>query len=356
MSRALGAAALGAVVLLGGLGLGTPSLHLPAVALVVLGLGSALWVRLAAAGAAVERTLGPHTVEEERQWPLLLEVRRGVVPPPAGDLAEPLLGRPLPAGIGSPSRARVEVTFERRGRRPIAPARLSIRDPLGLAERTIETEAGEVVVLPRVEPVLAPEAGAAGRVGARAARPLAESAEVEIDGLRPYRPGVPASRIHWPAVARRGEVLERRLVADSDARPLIVLDARRPESDDALDAAVRAAASLAFHLARGGGCALLLPGDRRAAEVDAELRAWPPLHIRLALVEEDPRPPGIGRVERAGSVFWVAASPGVPAGLARAAARERWLVTPAGADAPAGAFTVAGCTGRRLGTAAGRAA
>jgi uncharacterized protein (DUF58 family) len=204
--------------------------------------------------------------------------------------------------------------------------------------------------------VLAPGAGATGRLGARAARPLAESAEVEIDGLRPYRPGVPASRIHWPAVARRGEVLERRLVADSDSRPLIVLDARRPAGEDALDRAVRAAASLVVHLARGGGCALLLPGDRRAGEVDAELRSWQSLHVRLALVEADPRPPGTGRVERAGAVFWVAACPGVPAGLARAACRERWLVTPAFEAPPVGSFTVAGCAGRRLGTAAGRAA
>ena len=356
MTRAFGAAALGVVLLLGGLALGTPSLYLPAVALIALGLGSALWVGLAAAGAGVERTLGPHTVEEDRPWPLLLDMRRGPVPPPGGELTEPLLGRPLPAGLGSPSRVRVEVTFERRGRRPLAPARLTIRDPLGLAERAMETAPGEVLVLPRTEPVLAPEAGAAGRVGARSARPLAEAAEVEIDGLRPYRPGVPASRIHWPAVARRGEVLERRLVADSDARPLVVLDARRPADEDALDRAVRAAASLAVHLARTGGCALLLPGDRRPTEVDAELRAFPSLHVRLALVEADPRPPGTGRIERAGAVFWVAACPGVPAGLARAACRERWLVAPVFAESPAGSFVVAGCSGRRVGTAAGRAA
>ena len=356
MSRALGAAALGLVLLLGGLSLGTPSLYLPAVALLVLGLGAAIWVALAAAGAGVERTPGPHTVEEDRPWPLVLDVRRGLVPAPGGELAEPLLGRPLPAGVGAPARVRVEVTFERRGRRVLEPARLSIRDPLGLAERTTHSETGEVLVLPRVEPVLAPGAAATGRAGTRSPRPQADSAEVEIDGLRPYRPGVPASRIHWPALARRGEVLERRLTADSDSRPLVILDARRPPDEESLDRAVRAAASLVVHLARGSGCALLLPGDRRPSEVDAELRAWPSLHVRLALVEADPRPPGTGRVERAGAVYWVTPCPGVPTGLARAAARARWLVTPVDGAAPGSSFVVAGCAGRRLGTTASRAA
>jgi uncharacterized protein (DUF58 family) len=351
MTRALGAAAVGLVLLLGGLAFGTQSLYLPAVALLVLGAGSAVWVGLAAAGAGIQRTPGPHTVEEEQAWPLLLDRGRGVLPPPGGELVEPLLGRPLPVGLGAPRRTRIEVRFERRGRRAVEPARLTIRDPLGLAERVMESEPAEVLVLPRIEPVIAPGAGAAGRLGSRSARPLAESAEVEIDGLRPYREGAPAGRIHWPVLARGGEVMERRLVADSDSRPLVVLDARRPPSVDALDRAVRAATSLAVHLARTGGCALLLPGDRRASDLDAELRAWAPLHVRLALVEADTGSPAAGRVERTGAVLWVAAVPGVPTGLARAAAPERWIVTPSDGPPPPGGFSVGGCCGRVLGRA-----
>jgi uncharacterized protein (DUF58 family) len=356
VSRAFGAAAVGLVMLLGGLTFGTASLFLPSIALLLLGLGSALWVGLAAAGAGIRRTPGPHTVEEEQPWPLLLDVQRGLVPPPGGELVEPLLGRPLPVGPRAARRVRVEVRFERRGRRRLDPARLVLRDPLGLAERGMESGAEEVLVLPRVQPVVAPGGGAAGRLGSRSARPLAEAAEVEIDGLRPYRPGAPAGRIHWPVVARGGEVMERRLVADSDSRPLVVLDPRRPPSEDALDRAVRAAASLVVHLAHRGGCSLLLPGDRRANEVDGELRAWAPLHVRLALVAADSRPPAAGRVERTGAVIWVAAAPGVPAGLARAAAAERWLVTPSDEAPPPGGFSAAGCVGRRVGGTAVRAA
>ena len=114
-------------------------------------------------------------------------------------------------------------------------------------------------MLPRVEPVTAPGSGGAG-AGAQAglgAQPSlsgrrldASAAELEIDGLRAYREGAPASRIHWPSVARTGEMLERRLVAELDSAPLIVMDPSAPASEEALDKAVRAAASLCVWLAR----------------------------------------------------------------------------------------------------------
>jgi hypothetical protein len=101
----------------------------------------------------------------------------------------------------------------------------------------------------------------------------------------------------------------------------------------------------------------MLPGDRRAAEIDPELHAWPPLHIRLALVEADDRPPAAARLERAGALFWVAAGAGSPpTGLARAAAPERYLVTPVPSGRAAASFVVAGCAGRLLGRSTRRAA
>src|SRR4029078_12472989 len=88
--------------------------------------------------------------------------------------------------------------------------------------------------------------------------------ETGLAGGREPRPGSPASRIHWPAVARGHGLMERKLISEADSRPLVVLDPRTPASQDALDAAVRAAASLCVHFARRSGCSLLLPGDRRA--------------------------------------------------------------------------------------------
>src|SRR5205807_7539470 len=103
-------------------------------------------------------------------------------------------------------------------------------------------------------------------------------AAVDIDGLRPYRHGTSASRIHWPAFARGAGLLERRLRADSDMRPLVVLDARGSGPPEHLDAAVRAAASLTLELARRRGCRVLLPGERRGIVVEPDLVAWRRVH------------------------------------------------------------------------------
>ena len=57
-------------------------------------------------------------------------------------------------------------------------------------------------MLPRTERVKwVPGAGEKWRraAGVTAVEPLGAT---EVDGLRPYRPGTPASRIHWPALAR----------------------------------------------------------------------------------------------------------------------------------------------------------
>ena len=98
--------------------------------------------------------------------------------------------------------------------------------------------------------------------------------------------------------------MERRLRSDGDTRPLVVLDPRRPAREEDLDAAVRAAASLCVHLARAGGCALLLPGDRRPTVLESTLIGWPHLHVRLALVDDraGPERGGAGLAPRAAAL------------------------------------------------------
>jgi uncharacterized protein (DUF58 family) len=350
MSRALRAAGFGVLLCIGGGAFDLPSLYVPGIGLILVGLGSVSWVWLAARGAGVVREHGPATVQEEDPYPLRLRVRRGVFPPPAGELVEPLLGRALPATDPRSRRVRVNVRFQRRGRRIIEPARLVIRDPLSLSVRETVSEAAEVLVLPRIEPVQV--AAASGMAGMEAVSgSLTEAAaELELHSLRPYRAGAPASRIHWPTVARTGVMMERRLVAESDARPLVVLDPSNPPSLDELDRAVRATASLVVHLARRAhGCALLLPGQRRPSDLDGELRGWPALHARLALLEASEGPPRSRRLERSGAVYWVSAGGGsLPPGVKRGGGA--FFITPVPVSGRAAAFTVAGCAGYRLGS------
>src|SRR4051812_1201274 len=360
MSRAFVAALFGLLLTLTAAAFDSASLYVPGAAFILLGVVSATWVGLAARGAALTRRLDARTIEEESALPVHLEVRRGLLPPPGGELVEPLLGHPLPALGQAAQRVRIEVRFPRRGRRVLEPTHLSIRDPLGLAERNLYAEPAELLVLPRIELPTAVGDRASGGHGIQTdgSALAVQGAELELDSLRPYCEGAPASRIHWPTVARSGVMMERRLVADADSRPLVVLDSRRPASDEALDAAVRAAASLTVYLARTGGCSLLLPGDRRPTEVDPELRSWPQQHVRLALLEAADAAPFAGRLERLGAILWVtamaAAAP--PPGLARAAAGARYLVTPEPMEGRAAIFAVAGCTAYRIGARAGRRA
>ena len=360
MGRALGTALLGVAICLAGGLFDLASLYVPGAALVLIAFAAPGWVVLAVRGARLTRAPGPATVIEEEPYPLRLELRTGRLPPPAGELIEPLLGWPVPIGGRWSRRIRLNLRFTRRGRRVLEPGLVIVRDPLGLYERRLLGQGGEqLLVLPRVEPVEPVNGGGLSRSGLRGSpegihglaggRLEGAPAELEIDGLRPYRQGAPAARIHWPTVARRGEMLERRLVAGLESAPLVVLDASRPESEQALDAAVRAAASLCRELAAIAGCGLLLPGDRRPLEVGRDLGAWPHAHARLAVVESGmaPRP-----VSRAGAVFWVTAATARPAGLDRVACSARYLVTPSPPPGARPSFKVAGCIGMPLERAA----
>lgn len=361
MRRAAGCAALGTLLLLCAATFAMRSMYIPGITFLALGMGFAIWVTLAAAGAQLIREPGPATVEEDHPWPMRLVVTSGLVPAPGGEVVEPLLKEPirlsgLRAGRDGRQRVRVEIRFGRRGRRVIDTPRLVVRDPLGLAMREIASPSarGEVLVLPKLEPVVPVEGGGApgmqdrGREGGDAGGAgRAPAPEMELDVLRPYRPGAPATRIHWPTLARTGELMERRFVADPRARPLVVVDSFEPAGERELDAAARAAASLAYHLARHGGCGVLLPGDRRPALLRQDMRSFAEIHARLALLQESAAIPAVASRPGAGPVVWVTASHRVPPLPARMGAG--WIVAPhpLAAGAPV-EFRVGGCIGQRL--------
>jgi uncharacterized protein (DUF58 family) len=327
-------------------------LFVPGIAFVLLGVGAPVWVWHLTGRALVTRRLEQDRVVEGEPLEAMIEVRGWM---PGAEVLDPLAGKPVPLPNARRAGIRVLARFERRGVRRLAPPALRLRDPLALAEcnRAAVGPPQDVLVLPRTEAV--DWAGRGGdAAGATAARSRAMLlAAVEVDGLRPYRRGTPASRIHWPALARGAGLLERRLRVDGDQTPLVVLDARGSGPPEHLDAAVRAAASLALELARAGGCRLLLPDERRALAIEQDLAAWPAAHARLALVEGGPatRAPALQAVRSAlGLVIYV-----TPRRVERldtvlggdgSASAAAVLVMPA-ALAPRGrvSFSVAGCVG-----------
>jgi uncharacterized protein (DUF58 family) len=331
-------------------------LFVPGVGFALLGAGGAAWVAAIAAGARVGRSLDADRVVEGEPLEGTLEISGGALGVRGAEVRDPLAGRPLLLR-GSRRRATIRVVarFDRRGLVTVEPPSLTLRDPLALAQRAgwCVTPPQQVLVLPRTERVRWHDRGGANRLDGPAAAARSQAlVAVEVDGLRPYQPGTPASRIYWPGYARGAGLLERRMQPDEDRRPLIVLDSRGEFPDEQLDAAVRAAASLTLELARACGCLLLLPGDRRPLAIEPDLIAWPAAHSRLALVEGGPRAPVpvlAGARARPGALVYVsAAQRSRPPSYLGSGVTV--LVTPAVDGAGGRArFEVAGCVGRLVG-------
>ena len=346
-------AALGVVLILCAGLLDAEPLYVAGAAFLVLAGGAFLWVVAGSRGVKATRTVGVTRAMEEQAVPVEILVT-SPRPLPTGGVLDALLPAPAPLATGRRlTRVRIEVRFGRRGRKVLAPPRVAVRDPFGLMVRIARGSriaADEVLILPRIEPVVAPGGGQDGSGALTLGRRTSVAAEVELDGLRPAREGTSASRIYWPSIAKRGELLERRLRADSDTRPLVVLDPRAAAGEEDLDAAVRAAASLAVHLAHAGGCALLIPGDRRPVVLDPGLVGWTHLHARLALVDGEVPPPLTGLAARRGPIVYVAARrlTRPPRALAHAPGGGRVLVVPGPIANRRPAFTVAECIGYEL--------
>src|SRR4051795_2632021 len=358
MGSALGCAALGLLLLLVAGTFDAEPLYVTGSALLLLGAGALGWIGSVGHGAKLTREIGQRSVIEEQPLQVRIHAKAGKLPLPPGWIDEPLLPEPvrLPAGRRD-ARVRIEVTFGRRGRRKLPPPALVLRDPFGLAERVIAgPHTDEILVLPRIFPVNL-TAGGGDATPAHARASLLAAAETEIDGLRPWREGSPASRIHWQSFARGAGLMERKLISEADSRPLVVMDPRAASSPEALDAAVRAACSLAVHFARKTGCSLLLPGDRRAAVIEHDLLAWPALHVRMALMDDRAGPSLAAAQNRRGLVIYVAARPvdRAPRGLGRTPG-GCLMVVPGEIAGRRAMLEVAGCHGYISGRHSGAAA
>ena len=315
-------ALLGLVLVAGGGARSTPSRSTsPACAFAApAAVGAAVGARSARAGCASSATVGVRRVVEEEPVRSTSSSRAGRLPLPSGAVDDPLLPAPAPLGRRAPAR-RV------RDRRALRPARAQAAGAAAASSSATRSASPTRVVAGRRAPARGPRPAArSSRCGAaraaatapgcaaRRGRP-AVAAEVDLDGLRPHREGAPASRIHWPALARGGELLERRLRADGDTRPLVVARparaGRRGGRSTPRSAPPRRSPCT---WRRAGGCALLLPGDRRPAAARARRCAgWPHLHVA----------PRAGRATSAASALAGLAAAPRPDRLRRRAAAPR---------------------------------
>jgi uncharacterized protein (DUF58 family) len=369
VSRAAGILVAGALLVVVAFAFDTSGLFVPGVAFLVVGVLVPPWIWLASRSTSVSRDVELDRVLEDQPLEARIEVRGGPLGVPGGEILDPLAGGPISLTSvlfaprhGRTADVRVVARFGRRGRRRLEPPALSLRDPLGLLRivRQGQATSQSLLVLPRLDRPRWSRHESGDQFDRQAgAASLEALAAVEIDGLRPYRAGTPASRISWPALARGAGLLERRMRAERDSGPLVVLDVRSGGHPERADAAVRAAASLTHELARRSGCELLLPGDRRPVLIETDLCAWPSVHVRLALLEEGPegQPPSLSARPRSGMIFYVAAQhERLPTQLLRGDHRGAVLVLPSDVAPPVrqpARFEVSGCVGYLL-SAGGR--
>jgi uncharacterized protein (DUF58 family) len=263
--------AIGFAALAVGSGIGSSALFAAGAALSLIVIYSAAAVLAVSRAVTVDRRVGAAEVVEGE--PLELEIhlavgrRQGVV----CELATP--GHP--AVVLHPGANRVAIAFGRRGRYLLDAATVLLRDPLGLfSSELLAGEPVEVLVLPR---------GHQGS-GPRLRQLPRESEPVDLDGLREYRPGTPASRVHWPSLARGAGLIERRLTDERVQVPLYVVDTSDAADEADADRIVRSAVAQILQWARAGGCKVLLPGDEVPVSIGPDLRGWRDVHRRLAVL------------------------------------------------------------------------
>ena len=340
MSRSLAIAALGVCLCLLAKLFGVGAFLIPGVALVLAPVGAEIATRTAARRVRLEREPLQLTAEEGTRLQLTTRL--------VGPRALRRSGE-FTAMAGSESRPRrwlehdeqhFHARASHRGRHLMGPSMLRYGDPFGLCERTVRSPATELLVLPRVEPISGADLA---KLATQTVTPMAAVASAgELDGLQPAQQYATAGRIHWPTSARTGTLMERRLRAALDSRPLVVLDGSGAAGSDAFDMAVRAAASLAVALARRGGCLLLTPPERRPHQLDASLASWPAIHRQLAVLEPSAAP-AADAVRRAPRLLWVTARTDAPPVPARPPGSRWYLVSPFARPGGEVLFAVGGC-------------
>jgi uncharacterized protein (DUF58 family) len=275
MKRA-GGLLLGAAVLLPTAGaLASLALFALAVGLLLVTLAAGASVAAAARRLVVTRSVLQREVGEDQPISVCFQVRGpGRLPLPVHLEAQVDTDGWVPLGEGG---GLVPLLVGRRGAWRLEPSRLRLRDGLGiLAWPLLACQPEPLLILPtpdrRVPIPPRPDA----RVG---------DPDLDLDGLEPYVPGTPISRVHWPALARGAGLQQRRLTTPPGGLPLVVVDTAGTGDPRAVDWAARTAAGVILRLVGAGGCRVQLPGDQAATTLTDLTAAWHGVHRRLALLQ-----------------------------------------------------------------------
>jgi len=196
------------------------------------------------------------------------------------DSLPPSLGKParvVVTGIPPLNSERVSysVLCRQRGRYTLGPVSVFVSDPFGLARITIRIpETNDLIVYPQVEDIPANELSLQGAgFGDSSSRQLYRSA-AEFYTMREYVTGDDLRRIHWPSVARTGQLMIRQDETTRRSAATVFLDNRTltlgSVGSPGFERAVSAAASMGRALLRAGFAVRLAAIDSPAEPMGEE--------------------------------------------------------------------------------------
>ncbi|MEP7059366.1 MAG: DUF58 domain-containing protein [Actinomycetota bacterium] len=337
----------GMAVFLAGLGMwvaarlvGSPGMEVIAIGVAALPFVAGAAVRWTHPRFAVRRRMSDIRVDPGSRVTVELEVESRTSATSSFLLIEDQLpsslGRParlVVAGIGPRRKQTVRYTVlpQSRGRFRIGPLSIDATDPFALTRKRLQfDERDELIVTPKVEDLRIPTEAASGRgFGNSRAMHLMRSGQ-EYYTMREYQTGDDLRRIHWPSVARTGDLMIRQDESSRRASGMVFLDNRKDalsmEGSAAFEKAVSVAASVGVLLIREGfnlklGTANIAPhpvaedafldelsaiGDVQVRSVGpalANLRAGAATDASLVFVSAPPEGAELAAVMRAGQGF-----------------------------------------------------
>jgi uncharacterized protein (DUF58 family) len=233
----------GALVFAAGIGfwaagrvLGSTTLHMVAVGLVVLPFGAALAARYSRQRLRIRRRLSDARIQPGQRVYVELEIENQS-PTQTSYL---LLEDRLPAALGRSARlvvssvpgrdrqrVRYSLTPRRRGRYTLGPLSVDLSDPFALTKLRVEfDEREDLVVAPEVESLTGgPDSPFGLTSGLALAKHLFRTGD-EFYTMRPYVEGDDLRRIHWPSVARSGELMIRQDESSRRSTAVVFVDTR----------------------------------------------------------------------------------------------------------------------------------
>jgi uncharacterized protein (DUF58 family) len=337
----------GLVVLAAGIGLwvaarvaGSPVLHMVAVGLAILPFAAALFARWSRLRLRVRRRLSDQRVSPGQRVTVELEVENLSHVWTSFLLLEDGIPRPLgrPARLviaGLPPRGKQRAAYglvaEARGRYSLGPLTIDVSDPFALTKLRIGFDhRDDLVVTPEIERLdPGPSSPFGGANGLSLARHLFRTGE-EFYTMRPYQEGDDLRRIHWPSVARSGQLMIRQDESTRRSTGVIFLDTREAAvgstHSPGFEKCVSAGASVAALLGRYGFSLRLatsqIPPTTMSEEQLLEilagighvttrvlspglgrLRSVASADTTLVAITAPPQPPELTSLVRAGVVF-----------------------------------------------------